>query len=82
MIYTRKPTQVHAAKWQGHNRDELAALYGDPKEVHVTTSTGSLILVPFDGPAVLVHPNEWLTVDEHGYFRTYTGEKFRQEFEV
>jgi hypothetical protein len=82
VIYTRKFNQVHAAQWRGDNRADVLALFGDKGFVDVSVTTGSLIVVCPGGPALLIHPSEWLVVDEHNHFRTYTDADFRKTFEV
>ena len=82
MIYTRKPSIVHAAQWNGTNVSELVDLFQLDRAITTHIISRALILVAAGGPAVLVNPGEWLTVDEKMFYRTYTDDKFRQEFEV
>ena len=77
MIYRRKPIEVRAVQWTGHNTDEVSAFAdGNAKVVRC----GLLQVVTRDS-AELIYPGDYVVRDARGDIHTYERSLFEDNYE-
>lgn len=79
MKYRKKPTEVDAVQWTGHNWQEVAEFLGGRVEL---SSLSAVIIDTHDGLETHVDPYEWIVRDERGRMDCCTPYNFSDLYEV
>jgi hypothetical protein len=77
--YRKKPTEVDAIQWTGHNWKEVAEFLGGRVEL---SSLSAVIIDTHDGLETHVEPYDWIICDEQGRIDGCRPHTFSDLYEV